>query len=224
MKEIPKVQSLPQAVFFDFDGVILESAEVKTEAFLELFKQYPEVQAAIKQHHLQNQGVSRYKKFEWIYSQLLHLPFTKNDSERLGNQFSDLVFNKVVQSPFVAGAEELLKAISNKCLCFVASGTPEDELQRIVSQRNLTSYFKEVCGTPRTKIEIVLEMIAKYNLIPSHCCFIGDATTDYEAAKETGLNFIARNTEVMNAYWQLQKNIKVVNSLAEVNDEWVNRH
>lgn len=32
----------PSAMIFDFDGVILESAEIKTQAFIELFRDVPE--------------------------------------------------------------------------------------------------------------------------------------------------------------------------------------
>ena len=41
-----------RAVVFDFDGVIIESGDIKTEAFLELFAAYPEHLPAIKRHHL----------------------------------------------------------------------------------------------------------------------------------------------------------------------------
>ncbi|NOS90636.1 MAG: HAD family hydrolase [Cyclobacteriaceae bacterium] len=216
------MKSFPQAVFFDFDGVILESADVKTEAFVELFKQYPHLQESVKQHHLQNQGVSRYKKFEWIYENLLHQPLSESESQELGKEFSNLAFDKVVQSPFVPGALELLQSIHQQCLCFVASGTPEQELKQIVERRSLTKYFKEVCGIPRSKTQIVLEMIEKYKLTPSKCWFVGDATTDFEAAKETQLNFIARNSQSLNLYWKQQDSISVVESLLEVNAIWTN--
>ena len=214
------VKSFPQAVFFDFDGVILESANVKTEAFVELFKQYPHLQESIKKHHLQNQGVSRYKKFEWIYENLLHQPLSELGSQTLGKEFSNLAFDKVVQSPFVPGALELLQSIHHRSLCFIASGTPEEELKQIVLKRNLALYFKEVCGIPRSKTQIVLEMMKRYQLTPSHCWFVGDATTDYEAAKETNLNFIARTSESLNSYWKQQESIWVVDSLLEVNPIW----
>jgi phosphoglycolate phosphatase-like HAD superfamily hydrolase len=214
------VKSFPQAVFFDFDGVILESANVKTEAFVELFKKYPHIQGSVKQHHLQNQGVSRYKKFEWIYENLLHQPLSELESQELGKQFSNLAFDKVVQSPFVPGALELLQSIHHRSLCFIASGTPEEELKQIVSKRNLAFYFEDVCGIPRSKTQIVLEIIQKYKLNPLDCWFIGDATTDYEAAKETKLNFIARTSESLNSYWKQQESIWVVDSLLEINPIW----
>src|SRR5690606_22889470 len=42
------------AVIFDFDGVILESVKVKTDAFKELFSDYPEHLEAIVAYHENN--------------------------------------------------------------------------------------------------------------------------------------------------------------------------
>jgi beta-phosphoglucomutase-like phosphatase (HAD superfamily) len=37
-----------QAIFFDFDGVILDSVHVKTEAFAAMFRKYgPEIERAV---------------------------------------------------------------------------------------------------------------------------------------------------------------------------------
>ncbi len=40
----------------------------------------------------------------------------------LEKEFSNLAFDKVVQSPFVPGALELLQSIHHRSLCFIASG------------------------------------------------------------------------------------------------------
>jgi beta-phosphoglucomutase len=208
----------PQAVFFDFDGVLVESSDIKTEAFLELFSQYPEHREAIHQHHLQNMGVSRFRKFEWIYNQLLQRPVTPEELQDLSEAFSGLVMDKILKAPDVPGARPLLNRLTGNCLCFIASGTPEEELQHIVMNRGINRYFKEICGTPRTKIQIVQELLQRYSLDPAKSWFIGDASTDFEAAVATGLRFIARNTEAMNAFWAAQPGIALVNTLDEVKE------
>lgn len=210
--------TIPQAIFFDFDGVIVESADIKTEAFLELFKDHPSIVPAVRTYHLNNMGVSRFRKFEWIYKNLLHKNITEQELTSLGNKFSKIVFDKVVAAPFVPGALELLRDIHAHCTCIIASGTPEEELQQIVHARNLAPYFKEVCGTPRTKTQIVQELLGKYNLHPETCWFIGDANTDLEAARATGLTFIARYTEPLKEYWGRQQDILIVRSLQEIRD------
>ncbi len=56
-----------KAIIFDFDGVILESMDVKTKAFALLFKDYPEHLPAVLALHQTHGGMSRFEKFEIIY-------------------------------------------------------------------------------------------------------------------------------------------------------------
>ena len=65
-----------QCMFFDFDGVVLESGNIKTDAFIELFAGLG-IDEEVKQHHLENQGVSRYEKFRWITENLLKEEYTE---------------------------------------------------------------------------------------------------------------------------------------------------
>ncbi len=71
----------------------------------------------------------------------------------------------------------------------MASGTPQDELERIVQGRELTHYFSEVHGSPRTKAEIAREVAKSHDLRLDRCLFIGDAMTDYEAARNAAWPF-----------------------------------
>ncbi|MEO1052796.1 MAG: HAD hydrolase-like protein [Bacteroidota bacterium] len=208
--------SLPQAIFFDFDGVILESGDIKTDAFVELFDHLDtETKKTIKQHHMDNMGVSRFKKFEWIYKNLLDRDITEAELKSLGDHFSDIVFKKVLACPAVSGAEQLLEWAKHNTLSFVASGTPEKELREIVEKRNLTHYFDDVKGSPATKTQIVNEKLAKHKLDKHNCWFVGDANTDYLASVETDLNFIARLTPDMNDFWK-NKNVWKVDDMIEV--------
>ena len=77
-------------VFFDFDGVIKESVNVKAEVFAELFKSYGQAfSKKVYDHHLTNGGMSRFKKIE------LYLSWANenNDScvEEVCNKFSHMV-------------------------------------------------------------------------------------------------------------------------------------
>lgn len=210
----------PPAIFFDFDGVILESADIKTNAFAAMFKNLPEADAIID-YHINNMGVSRYKKFEWIYKNILGKEIDQTELDRLGNQFSEIVFKQIVAAPLVAGAKRLLEKTQGVCHAFIASGTPQDELEQIVAVRNLSNFFSEVCGTPRTKTEIVKSLSAKYSLDATRCWFIGDANTDYEAAMENKMKFIARITPEMSNYWKGRDGFWKVHDLEEVADNWI---
>ena len=60
------------AIFFDFDGVILESVDIKGWAFGKLFESYPEHVDEIVAFHFANGGMSRFDKFRYIYKNILN--------------------------------------------------------------------------------------------------------------------------------------------------------
>jgi phosphoglycolate phosphatase-like HAD superfamily hydrolase len=210
-----------KAIIFDFDGVILDSANIKTEAFAELFSEYPEHKEAIVNHHLSNQGVSRFIKFEWIYENLLKKKLNAEISAVLSNQFSLIVKDKVLKASFMEGVLELLRHLKTKSACklFIASGTPDAELIDIVKKRELL-FFDEVRGSSGgDKVAIIRDILKQYTLQPQHVLFVGDATTDHEAAITAGLHFSAVYSKSMESYWK-EKNIRPVNTLIEIIDRF----
>ena len=60
-----------KAIIFDFDGVLVESNHIKTEAFKELFQDYPQHLDEIVKYHVLNGGLSRYIKIQYIYKKRL---------------------------------------------------------------------------------------------------------------------------------------------------------
>jgi phosphoglycolate phosphatase-like HAD superfamily hydrolase len=191
------------AVVFDFDGVILESADVKTEAFAELYAEHgADVVGRVRAHHLANLGISRFKKFAWIAEHVLHRPITEDESAALGRRFTELALAKVLAAPFVPGAEAAIAALSARGLpLFVASGTPGDELEMIVLRRGLGPAFREVHGAPREKPEILRDLLARHALAADQVLFVGDGMSDFKAARAVGTAFLARDTPPIHAEW-----------------------
>ena len=205
-----------EAVIFDFDGVILDSANIKTEAFLQLFDQYPQHSKAIKEYHIEHQGITRYQKFEWIYRELLNKSYTPETKRKLGEAFSQIVFDKIMKADFIPGAKELLQKLQGKIPAFIASGTPDQELQKIVEERGLSRFFEAVYGSDISK-EQAIEVISDRCKIPcSEILFIGDATTDCRAAKTKGTRFAAVYSEDMEEYWK-ERGIEPVQNLLNIN-------
>ena len=182
----------PEVLVFDFDGVILESADIKTRAFRELFSAYPDKVDKIVAYHEANAGISRFKKFRHIYRHMLGKPLGQEEERTLGERFAALVVEEVIRCPFVPGALEFLQAHSHEHALFVASGTPEDELRRLVAARDLTVLFRGVYGAPKEKSAILEEILATTKTPRAALLFIGDGRSDYEAAKAAGVEFIGR--------------------------------
>lgn len=182
-----------KAIFFDFDGVIVESIDVKTKAFAELFKR--EGKNAVRKivnYHLRNLGVSRYKKFRHIYKTILKRFFGTNEFKMLCTKFSRLVTDSVISAPYVKGAKEFLCKYSGSYKCFLLSATPKQELARIIKRRKLGHFFKAVYGAPDDKLLIVKKILIKEEIKPVHALYIGDSLSDYSASKGNSVRFIAR--------------------------------
>ena len=186
------IEKIPPLVILDFDGVIIESVDVKTRAFHKLFSFTPNHVNEIVNFHLQNGGMSRFDKFRYIYKNILKEPLSDEQYDFLCSRFSELVFNGVLNCPLVPGVETFLTDFSMKTSIFIVSATPEQELAEIVKQRNLQNYFKTIYGAPRTKYECIKEILANMKSSKDQAIFVGDALNDYKAAQETGVRFIGR--------------------------------
>ena len=190
-------------IIFDFDGVISESVNIKTMAFAEMYKDYgDEVVKQVVAHHLSHGGVSRYEKFRIYHEELLGIEVSEKKILELAKIFSDLVLNKVVKAPYVKGAYEFITKYYNKYEMFIASATPDNEIKKIIKEKKLSKYFKQIFGSPKKKNSIVKEIISKNKYLSKNILYIGDAIEDYNAAVNNNNNFIARiypeNKEIFN--------------------------
>jgi HAD superfamily hydrolase (TIGR01549 family) len=209
-----------RAVVFDFDGVILESVDVKTRAFVALFSQWPEHEDAIVRLHLENSEVSRFEKFVWIYRDILGLPLTDADLARLGDDFAELIRAEMQSCSFVSGARELLDELAKRYSLFIASGTPEAEMRDIVEQRGLASLFAGVYGSPAKKGAILRQISDHHGFATDELLFIGDALGDYEGAREAGVAFVARTAPDTVVEFPKEHVLAKVADLHELAEQW----
>lgn len=204
-----------KAILFDFDGVIVDSVNVKTEAFRELFSNEKEHLQEIIEFHLANGGMSRFVKFDIIYRDILNKPLLEEQSKELGKKFSQLVTQKVIECTYMSGALEFIQKYSKQVPLFIASGTPQGELQEIATQRGLNSYFKEIHGTPRGKPEIIRDILNRFHLKTQEMPFIGDAINDYKAALETNSPFYGYALDGNSGF---PDEVNIVRSFQELED------
>jgi len=196
-----------KAVIFDVDGVIIESAEIKTKAFEILFADYPDKLSEIISYHQKNGGISRYVKFRYFYEKILGQELSAEKEAELGEKFSKIVLTQILETPFVPGAIEFLSQNKNRYDLFIASGTPEAELQNILNHRQLAPFFLEVYGAPKDKADIIEDILDRYTFQRKETVFIGDAESDRAAAEKTRILFIARltreNPELKDCRWKV---------------------
>lgn len=185
-----------QAIFFDFDGVLAESTQVKDKAFYDLYAEKgDDFQKRVYEYHCAHHGVSRFDKIQYVEKKFLGQNLTRDRIDQKAARFSDLVKEGVVRSDAVAGCMEFLEKYYKRFLLFVVSATPQEELEDILEARGMDQYFKSVHGSPVQKAEHIARLIDHHNLDPIKTVMVGDAMSDYEAARQTGVSFIGRVAE-----------------------------
>jgi phosphoglycolate phosphatase-like HAD superfamily hydrolase len=184
-----------KGIILDYDGVIAESVDVKTTAFAELYKPfgYGIVQKVV-QHHRANGGISRFEKFKLYHKSYLGLDLSDREIGNLSKEFSKLVLTQVIDSPYVFGALDFFKTCQTRYDLFISTGTPIEEIKLILKAKNTHKYFKEVYGSPASKISHIREILAKYQHACDELVFVGDAIVDRDSARKAGIKFIGRIT------------------------------
>ncbi|HEY1018679.1 MAG TPA: HAD hydrolase-like protein [Sediminibacterium sp.] len=181
-----------KVVFWDFDGVVKESVEIKTIAFIKLFEPFgADVTNKVREHHLLNGGMSRFKKIP-LYLSWAGQPADKNTTQTFCDQFAKLVIDEVINCEWVPGAQVFLNENRFNQLFIVTSATPQVEMEMIITALDLQSVFSRVYGAPVAKKDAIAKALAELNIDREHAVMIGDATADYNAAVENGIAFVLR--------------------------------
>ncbi len=180
-----------RAVFLDFDGVVLESADIKTEAFRWLFRGERR-RRAIVDYHRKNAGVSRFVKFAHIHQSILKKPYGPAERRRLGTAFARYVRGRVLAAPFVPGARRFIGRYGARVKLFVVSGTPSAELKDIVRRRGLGRSFVAVVGSPPDKATTLRRLLRRHGWRAAETLYVGDALNDHRAAVRCRVPFLGR--------------------------------
>lgn len=181
------------AILFDFDGTLVESLDVKIVAFASLYRRYgDDIERAAVQHYRQHSGVSRLKRIRHCHEQILGQAPSDAEINALGDTFGRLVEDQVVASEWVPGAREALERYIGLVPLFIASATPQKELERIIDKRRMGEYFHAIFGSPPDKTEIIGEIVKTHALEREGVFMIGDGRADYEAAVANGVRFVGR--------------------------------
>jgi phosphoglycolate phosphatase-like HAD superfamily hydrolase len=182
-----------QHIFWDFDGVIKESLDVKGDAFVELFANDQDLAflRKVRDHHNANGGVPRRKKIQE------YLSWIKEESspsivDAYCERFGKNLVESVIKSQWVDGVEKYLAAKKTNQVYYLLSATPQAELEEIIDRINLSNTFEYIIGAPTEKRDAIRGIISELKLKPLDCVMIGDSIPDYEAACENSINFMLR--------------------------------
>ncbi|CAM2157938.1 Phosphoglycolate phosphatase-like HAD superfamily hydrolase [Paraburkholderia tropica] len=181
-----------RAIAFDFDGVILDSVALKADLFIASYP-FPlkeQEKRAILAYQAAHGGVGRVKKFEHFERTVFGREPDSKVVATLATRYSSLLMERIQFCAELPGARAFLQRFEHKLSLHLVSGTSHEDLLRIVSDREMASFFQTVTGAPTGKVEAFTEIARATGIGFEQILAIGDSTTEYEAAKRLGMPFV----------------------------------
>lgn len=208
-----------KCLVFDCDGVILDSVPLKTRAFGRLAEPYgQEAVDRFVMYHTLHGGVSRYKKFEWFFREILEREITPEESAAWAKKFAEYSLDEVRKCPLIPGALQTLEKWNGILPMYICSGAPAAEQSAILTERGLIGFFKAVYGSPPAKTKLLRTIINEdAKTLPQETVMIGDAITDCDAAEDNDCLFYAVGAQLKGGSFPWSENLLPFNYWVEEN-------
>tara|TARA_B100001173_G_scaffold312362_1_gene333192 strand:- start:5460 stop:6062 length:603 start_codon:yes stop_codon:yes gene_type:complete len=180
--------------FWDFDGVLIDSDDIRTAGFEYIFREYSDDHVSeIIDFHKKNGGLSRYIKINHFYKVVIKKKLTKELLESHLNDYTNFVYNRLINPKLLINDTlEFIKKNQSKNH-FIVSASDERELKLICNNLKIDFLFSEIKGSPEIKENNILSIILANKLNKNNCVLIGDSINDFNAASIADIDFIGFN-------------------------------
>lgn len=191
-----------KAIFWDFDGVILDSMKIKGNGFVALFQNFNSKDVKnLEKYHYQNGGESRFDKIKYFYNRVLKKNISEKEIINLANKFATIIKVRLFDKNNLI--EDSLVFIKNNFKNYnfhIISGSEHNELNKLCQKLKIDKYFKSIAGSPTKKEVLIKTTIKKFNYKKNEILLIGDSFNDYEAAKKNNIKFRGYNNVNLKKY------------------------
>jgi phosphoglycolate phosphatase-like HAD superfamily hydrolase len=195
----PKSKDLltKKVIFWDFDGVILDSMPVRNRGFELVLKDYPDEDVnSLMKFHLENGGLSRYVKFRYFFEKILNKDVNNDDIDKWAQKFSAIMRKELVQPKLLINDSiNFIKENNKNFEMHIVSGSDGDELRYLCDELGISQYFISIHGSPVPKKELVHNLLLKHKYIEEDTALIGDSINDFEAANVNNVTFYGYNNK-----------------------------
>jgi HAD superfamily hydrolase (TIGR01549 family) len=186
-----------KTIFWDYDGVIMDSMPIRTEGFRMLFSDYSDSEEEqLIDYHLENGGLSRYVKIRYFFEKILHINITEEEVFIWAAKYS-LLMLKQLKNPdkLIRQTINFIEANHTNYNFHIVSGSDGKELNEICKAIKIDHFFNSISGSPTPKKKLVKEIIEAKKYSPDECILIGDSKNDFEAAEVNSIHFAGFNKE-----------------------------
>jgi phosphoglycolate phosphatase-like HAD superfamily hydrolase len=192
-----------KVIFWDFDGVLMDSNKVRDIGFERVLSNYPKHQVdKLMDFHHANGGLSRYVKFRYFFEEVLKHKVTDEQIQAMATSFS-LIMKSLLVNPdlLIQDSLEFVKQqFEQKTPMHIVSGSDQTELRFLCKELNIEHYFLSIHGSPTAKKILVKNVIEENNYLKENIVLIGDSINDFEAAKENEITFCGYNNASLKSY------------------------
>ena len=204
-----------KVIVFDFDGTLIDSNQLKYDAFFELFSSKNHHKQIIKNVLNEILEESRYVILREIIKRLnteMHEDELDDRVQKLANRYNKIVVDGAKHCNEKPGAKEVLVSLSKRFKLYLSSTTPEVSLKEIVRHRIWANYFCDIFGYPNDKRAVLLNIIKKEPVNPDELLVVGDGKSDRNSANSVKCKYfrISNDSSLMVL---LDLNLKTTNIL-----------
>lgn len=222
---------------FDFDGVLVDSAATKSQAFAEsIINTYPHLKdhrKHIEIIYIRTRGTSRRIQFNLVLHEFGEAEPSEKEYEKWSELFSNTYSyadSKIKTFDGVFPFLEILK--ENSVVTYISSFAPTETLERICEIFGFNNYFNDILGDSNqsfSKGRHHLEYITrKHGVKKDEIIYLADSTYDIRIAKEQGVDgILMKNSDIANvnldSYLNLEERgleILTVKSFKELIDKY----
>jgi phosphoglycolate phosphatase-like HAD superfamily hydrolase len=195
-----------KVILWDFDGVILNSNEVRDRGFEEVLRDFPKEQVAkLLSYHRKNGGLSRYVKFRYFFEQIRGEKISSEEINKWAAKFSEIMLRKLKNKDLLfAETNKFIEENFQKYTMYIVSGSDQKELREICKDIGIEKYFKSIHGSPTAKNKLVEKLLKDNKYEKKQCVLIGDSINDYEAASINSIYFFAYNNNEIDSLTNCQ--------------------
>lgn len=191
-----------KTILFDFDGVILDSMKIKSDGFIELFKEYPkEALVEFETYHYANGGISRFEKISHFFNTILKHTIDGSDVEVLAEKFAHIIAMKLFDKKnLISDTMNFIEKNHQNYNLYIVSGAEHNELKMLCKFLEIERFFLEIHGSPTLKSTLVGHILKKYHYEKSDTILIGDSINDYKAASDNEIEFFGYNNSELKIF------------------------
>ena len=180
-----------KVIVFDFDGTLIDSKQLKYDAFFKLFPDDTHHVRTVREVLSQIGEASRYEILEKILTRLDgRQTILQRDVNELADRYNAIVLDGAKRCSEMPGAAQMLKSLVAVYKLYVSSTTPENPLKEIICFRRWTAYFAGIFGHPHKKSATLGRILETENVDSKAVLVVGDGQSDRVAARENGCLFL----------------------------------